>query len=135
MIQSAVDDCHVNCELNQLSIGEDGKCEYLCGKAEDVLPDLSKRLQRQKIVAIVDPPRSGLHPTVLKALRTCIGLDRIVYVSCNASSLADNLYALTMPENKKRKAPEFRPLQLCGADLFPYSPHVECIMLLERYYS
>ena len=37
-----------------------------------------------KIVGIVDPPRSGLHRDVLKALRTCKGLDRLIYVSCNA---------------------------------------------------
>lgn len=111
MVQSAINDCGVNCDLNNLTTGPDGLCEYYCGKAEDILPTLSKELQGQKIVAIVDPPRSGLHPNVLKALRTCKGLDRIVYVSCNASSLAENLFMLAMPENKKRKAPEFRPLK------------------------
>lgn len=135
MIQSAIDDCVSNCELNGLSHGPDGLCDYYCGKAEDELPKVSREVQSRKIVAVVDPPRSGLHPTVLKSLRTCVGLDRIVYVSCNANSLADNLYNLTMPENKKRKAPEFRPVKYCGADLFPYSPHVECIMLLERFYD
>lgn len=135
MVQSAIDDCITNCEINNIECGPEGKCEYHCGKAEDVLPDISKQLHGNKIVAIVDPPRSGLHPTVLKALRTTIGCDRMVYVSCNASSLSDNLYHLCMPENKRRKAPEFRPSKFCGADLFPYSPHVECIMLLERFYE
>jgi tRNA (uracil-5-)-methyltransferase len=36
------------------------------------------------VIGIVDPPRSGLHPSVVTALRTCKGLDRLVYVSCNA---------------------------------------------------
>ena len=135
MVESAITDWKANWELNEISYGQDGKCEYYCGKAEDVLPKLSKKLQGCKIIAVVDPPRSGLHPTVLKSLRTCIGLDRIVYVSWNANSLSDNLYHLAMPECKKRRAPEFRPVKFCGADLFPYSPHVEWIMLLERYYE
>lgn len=135
IVQAAIDDCYSNCELNNLTCGEDGKCQYYVGRAEDELPRISKEVQGKRIIAIVDPPRSGLHSTVLRALRTTIGLDRIVYVSCNANSLADNLHTLCMPESKKRRAPEFRPIKFCGADLFPYSPHVECIMLLERFYE
>ena len=61
------------------------KCEYYAGRAEDVLPEIVKaeQLEGSKIIGIVDPPRSGLHPEVLKLLRTCKGLDRLVYVSCN----------------------------------------------------
>ena len=36
-----------------------------------------------RCVAIVDPPRSGLHPKVIRALRECKAIDRLVYVSCN----------------------------------------------------
>jgi len=36
-----------------------------------------------------------------------------------------------MPESKRRKAPGFEIVQFCGADLFPYSDHVECIPLLD----
>ena len=39
--------------------------------------------QGKRIVAIVDPPREGLHPKVIQALRRCKGLDELVYISCN----------------------------------------------------
>lgn len=81
MVQSAIDDCHANCDLNGLSYEKDGICEYHCGKAEDILPEISKEINGCKVVAIVDPPRSGLHPVVLKTLRTTVGLEKIVYVS------------------------------------------------------
>jgi tRNA (uracil-5-)-methyltransferase len=53
-----------------------------------LLPEISKKYSDSKnnIVGIVDPPRGGLHRDVLKALRTCRGLNKLVYVSCNAES-------------------------------------------------
>ena len=68
---------------------EGRKIEFHAGKAEETLPELATLHSDSgcaKIVGIVDPPRSGLHRNVLTALRTCKGLDRIVYVSCNAQS-------------------------------------------------
>jgi tRNA (uracil-5-)-methyltransferase len=61
------------------------KCDFYAGKAEDLLPNIVKEYSSKghKIIGIVDPPRSGLHRDVLKALRVCKGLDRLVYVSCN----------------------------------------------------
>lgn len=136
MIESAVEDCIQNCELNELSHSSpEAKCEFFAGKCEDLLPDIVSKIENSKIVAIVDPPRSGLHSTVLKSMRTCKGLEKIVYVSCNATSQAENLHQLCMPVSKKRKAPGFQILKYCGADLFPHSEHVECIALLERYYG
>jgi tRNA/tmRNA/rRNA uracil-C5-methylase (TrmA/RlmC/RlmD family) len=41
------------------------------------------RIQGKRTVAIVDPPREGLHPKVIQALRKCKGLDTLVYISCN----------------------------------------------------
>ena len=63
------------------------KIEFHAGKAEVVLPPIvNEESAGGRIVGIVDPPRSGLHKDVLKCLRTCKGLDRLVYVSCNAQS-------------------------------------------------
>ena len=98
------------------------------------MPLVAQKVEGSKIVAIVDPPRSGLHSTVLKSMRTCKGLDKIIYVSCNAVSMADNLFYLTMPESNKRRAPGFKPVSFYGADLFPDTEHVECLCLLERDY-
>jgi tRNA (uracil-5-)-methyltransferase len=39
------------------------------------------------MIAVVDPPRGGLHPTVVSSLRTLRGLNKIVYVACNANAV------------------------------------------------
>jgi tRNA (uracil-5-)-methyltransferase len=82
LIKQAVENANENVKLNE-ALFKDRQIEFHAGRAEDLLPTLSEQ-QTGRIVGIVDPPRSGLHPTVIKALRTCKGLDRLVYVSCNA---------------------------------------------------
>ena len=43
-----------------------------------------KDMEDGEYVAVVDPPRSGLHPDVVKALRACNGIKYLIYVSCDA---------------------------------------------------
>ena len=125
---SAIEDAIRNSILN----GVEEKCKWILGKAEDKLPEVARKYEGHKIIGIVDPPRGGLHPLVLKALRRCRGLDTLVYVSCNPTSMVDNLGALCLPMTKQRKAPPFWPLRYSTADLFPYTTHLEAIMLLKR---
>ncbi|XP_028808026.1 zinc finger CCCH domain-containing protein 24 [Neltuma alba] len=117
-------------------------------------------MQRFKnVVAIVDPPRAGLHPTVIKALRTNQGLRRLVYISCNPESLLANAIELCTPSPVKmekgnidnrgwrnmssaglarRRAKSmpiseaFQPIKAMAVDLFPHTDHCELVMLLER---
>ena len=86
MVEAAVENAKENVKLNT-NIDEN-KCEYHAGRAEYTMPNASKEFSNSenKIVGIVDPPRSGLHRDVLRALRTCKGLNRLVYVSCNAQT-------------------------------------------------
>ncbi|XP_034221994.1 zinc finger CCCH domain-containing protein 24 isoform X2 [Prunus dulcis] len=110
------------------------------------------------VVAIVDPPRSGLHPTVIKALRTHPGLRKLVYISCNPESLVANAIELCTPspekieKNKNNRAwrnmssaglarhraksmpasEPFQPVKAMAVDLFPHTIHCELVMLLER---
>jgi len=65
-------------ELNGLK-----NVEYHCGKAEEILPNLLKRFINDKVVAIVDPPRAGLHIKVIQSLRHLNNLVSLIYVSCN----------------------------------------------------
>lgn len=74
-------------------------------------------------VVVVDPPRAGLHPRVVTRV-TELAPRRIVYVSCNPATLARDVkdfaaqgYALA----------ETRPF-----DMFPHTPHIECVARLER---
>eukprot|EP00347_Sterkiella_histriomuscorum_P007969 403346871 len=136
IIESAIENAKQNIQLNKDLI-DPAKCEYYAGRAEEVLPNIVKDCQALgfEIIGIVDPPRSGLHKDVLKLLRTCKGLDRLVYVSCNPQTQMRDMQALCYEPTKKRKAPAFQPLKCIGADLFPHTNHVESIILMERFYK
>ena len=107
----AIENANVNVALNA-DVLDQTKIKFYAGKAEDVLPPIFNKLSNEsnKIVGIVDPPRSGLHQTVLRCLRACKGLDRLVYVSCNAESQVRDLKYLCYEEKTKRKGPPFKPI-------------------------
>jgi len=71
---------------------------------------------------IIDPPRSGLHPKVLGVLIKKLP-ERIIYISCNYKALATDLKVL-LNHYKLKSCKSF--------DLFPNTPHVETVVLLER---
>ena len=74
-------------------------------------------------VAIVDPPRAGLSKKVVRRLIECEA-PRIVYVSCNPTTLAPNAAQLVEAGYTLRR--------VAPVDMFPQTPHVECVALLER---
>jgi 23S rRNA (uracil1939-C5)-methyltransferase len=74
-------------------------------------------------VVLVDPPRAGMHPEVVAALRR-LAPPRLVLVSCNPRAAGRDLAPLVLDGYTVRRA---IPL-----DLFPHTPHVECVLLLER---
>ncbi len=74
-------------------------------------------------VCIVDPPRAGLHPKVPAKLLE-LGARRLVYVSCNVHNGAKDVRAL---EQGGYRLERVRPV-----DLFPHTPHVECVLTLVR---
>jgi len=73
-------------------------------------------------VAILDPPRPGVHKKVLKMLGEARP-DRIVYVSCNPSSQKHDIIQL------KSFGYEIQAIQ--PLDMFPHTPHIENIILLK----
>ncbi len=74
-------------------------------------------------VCVVDPPRAGAHPSVLAAL-VALAPRRIVWVSCNPRGAVRELAQL--------RAQGWRLLQAQPFDLFPHTPHLECVFTLER---
>ena len=86
------------------------------------------------VVAVVDPPRAGLHKNVLHALRAETRLRRLVYVSCNPESMAANCADLCTPQGPRGDSggAPFRPVKAMAVDLFPHTPHCEAVLLLER---
>ena len=126
IVAEAIEDAKKNAEINKVS------AEYRVGKAEDLIKEVTKQLQGENIFAVVDPPRNGLHKSILQCLRTTKGLDHIVYVSCNPSRLFNNLADLCCPENNKVKGPAFVPVLIQPVDMFPQTPHIETVVYLKR---
>jgi len=117
LAQAAVDDAVRNAKANGVL-----NCTFLAGEVRFVLPELIKRGIRSEVV-VADPPRAGFHPKALRALLT-LRPDRIVYVSCNPSTLARDLVELA------RGGYRIDPVQ--PIDMFPHTPHIEVVTRLER---
>jgi len=115
--QAAVDDAGVNATINAVT-----NCTFLCGEVRFVLPALiAKGVSAEVVVA--DPPRAGFHPKALHALMT-LGARRIVYVSCNPTTLARDLGELVRGG--------YRLEWVQPVDMFPHTPHIEAVARLER---
>jgi 23S rRNA (uracil1939-C5)-methyltransferase len=74
-------------------------------------------------VLLVDPPRAGLSQKVVRRMIECAP-KRIVYVSCNPTTLAPNAAQLVEAGYKLTRV---RPV-----DMFPQTPHIECVAAFER---
>jgi 23S rRNA (uracil1939-C5)-methyltransferase len=88
------------------------------------MPDSVKDLPRPDII-IVDPPRTGLTPQLIATMRQILP-NRIIYVSCNPASQVRDLKKLTVDNM-------YQIIKVQPIDLFPHTPHIETVTLLERY--
>jgi 23S rRNA (uracil1939-C5)-methyltransferase len=95
---------------------------FLAGDARLVLPQLLEQAGRPDVV-VIDPPRAGLSQKVVRRIIDCQP-KRIVYVSCNPTTLAPNAAQLT---EAGWRLTTVRPV-----DMFPQTHHVECVALLQR---
>ena len=112
--EAAVRDAERNAARNRIE-----NVRFVRAEAADALRD-----QRDPVDAVlVDPPRAGLHPSVVRRLVE-IGAPRLVYVSCNPATLGRDLALLC--ESRYRLS-WVRPV-----DMFPHTPHIECVAALAR---
>ncbi|CAE8599080.1 unnamed protein product [Polarella glacialis] len=126
LIPEAVESAKANAALNGVK-----NTDWKVGRAEEVLAGVLEALDPSlEVCAVVDPPRPGLHATVLGALRSCPQLSRIVYVSCNPESLVEDIVKLTLPRESDEDP--FVPVRAVACDMFPHTMHCEMILLLER---
>ncbi|MAB77781.1 MAG: 23S rRNA (uracil(1939)-C(5))-methyltransferase RlmD [Planctomycetes bacterium] len=119
LVDAAVADARGNAALNDLS-----NVHFIAG---DVLASLGEGVSLDAPppdLAIVDPPRAGLHPKVLSGLLR-LAPPRIVYVSCNIHASAPQIATLVAEGGYDVEC--VRPV-----DMFPHTPHVECVVALRR---
>lgn len=117
VVEDAIKDAKENARSNNVE-----NVEFIVGEAERVIPDMYSKGVRADVV-VVDPPRKGCDEVLLNTL-VSMKPERIVYVSCNPSTLARDLKYLT--DNG------FRAVEIQPVDMFPYTPHVECVVLITR---
>jgi len=129
-VEKAIEDAKKNASLNGVE-----NVEFLCGKAEDLLPNILKQNLRDadSLYAVVDPPRAGLHKRVLQAIRKCEAIKQFIYVSCNPNLAKANILDLARAPTKKGFSGDpFLPKKAVPIDLFPQTQHCELVILFER---
>ena len=113
----------VACALENADLNGIANAAYYAGDVGQAIEELKDRSGTPDVV-VVDPPRAGLSNKAIRRLGR-IGAPRIVYVSCNPTTLAGNVKQLGADWGYElRRA---RPV-----DMFPHTPHVETVSLLEH---
>jgi len=116
VVEAAVEDAKKNASLNGV-----GNAEFIQGEAEKVVPVLYREGVRADVV-VLDPPRKGCDEKLLHLISE-MGPERIVYVSCNPSTLARDLKYLA--------GSGYRVEKVQPVDMFPWSGGVESVTLLQ----
>ena len=117
VVEDAIRDAKENAKLNGVN-----NVEFIVGEAERIIPDMYSKGIKADVV-VVDPPRKGCDEVLLETLVN-MSPKRIVYVSCNPSTLARDLAFLSEKG--------FEVLEVQPVDMFPWSSHVECVVLMSR---
>lgn len=113
----AIKDADLNADLNNFE-----NCDFYCGKVEEVLPQLLEQEKHFEVI-VVDPPRKGLSAETIEVISD-FEPQKIVYVSCNPTTLARDLKIFTEKDFVIKK--------IVPVDLFPQTHHCEAVCLLEK---
>lgn len=117
IVKAAIDDGKDNAIVNNIE-----NIEFTLGKTEEALTKLMKKGKTANKI-VLDPPRKGCEPIVLEAIVN-ISPEKIVYVSCNPTTLARDVKYLT---DNGYKLVEVQPI-----DVFPHTSHTETVTLLVK---
>jgi 23S rRNA (uracil1939-C5)-methyltransferase len=114
VIPESIEDAKKNAERHDVK-----HATYVTGKAEEWLPKWTKEGWKPEVI-VVDPPRTGCDDQLLKTILK-VQPKKVVYVSCNPSTLAKDIQALSSKYEVKYIQP---------VDMFPQTSHVECVSQL-----
>lgn len=116
LVEDAVHDAAANANLNGVT-----NADFIAGDMRLALPQLIEHAGTPD-VAVLDPPRAGLSAKVVRRVLDAAP-KRLVYVSCNPDTLAPNL--------KQFVASGYALRRLRPVDMFPHTPHIECVAVLD----
>ncbi|MGN6663376.1 MAG: 23S rRNA (uracil(1939)-C(5))-methyltransferase RlmD [Solirubrobacterales bacterium] len=117
IVPEAIADAERNARRNEI-----GNAHFMAANARTGVRPLLEKAGKPDVV-VVDPPRAGLSQKIVRRVIECEA-SRIVYVSCNPTTLAPNAAQLGEAGYRLRRV---RPV-----DMFPQTPHIECVALFER---
>ncbi|WP_449599654.1 23S rRNA (uracil(1939)-C(5))-methyltransferase RlmD [Paenibacillus sp. Marseille-Q9583] len=115
IVREAIEDARANATLNGM-----GNVVFEVGASEDVIPNWKEQGITADVI-VVDPPRKGCDPRLLETI-LAMKPERVVYVSCNPSTLARDLRVL--------KDGGYKTVEVTPVDMFPHTTHVESVALL-----
>ena len=115
-VPEAIEDAKINARLNQLD-----NVAFFAGDIKDIMNESFINEHGKPDVLITDPPRPGMHDSVIDAI-IAAAPERIVYVSCNPATQARDLNRLSVHYVIKKTQP---------VDMFPHTHHVENVALME----
>lgn len=116
-VPEAIEDAKINSEINGIT-----NTKFFAGDMKDILTDDFITEHGRPDIIITDPPRAGMHPDVVRTILNAKP-QRIVYVSCNPATQARDLSLMDA---------DYRVVEVQPVDMFPHTPHVENVVLLER---
>jgi 23S rRNA (uracil1939-C5)-methyltransferase len=117
LIEGAIEDAQINAQLNQLN-----NVSFQVGDICTMLNAQLVATYGQPHLIVVDPPRAGMHPDVIKQLLQ-IAPKKIIYVSCNPATQARDINYLQAG---------YRLMQVQPIDMFPHTSHIENVALLVK---
>ncbi len=113
IVESAILDAERNCRENNVD-----NCRFILGDIREKLPELGLKPD----VVVIDPPRAGMHKDVLAGVME-MATDRIVYVSCNPTTMARDIGWM---------AEMYEVVEIQPVDMFPHTYHIEAVARLVR---
>ncbi|KGE19406.1 23S rRNA (uracil(1939)-C(5))-methyltransferase RlmD [Paenibacillus wynnii] len=116
IVREAIEDARANAVLNEMK-----NVVFEVGASEDVIPKWKEQGITADVI-VVDPPRKGCDPRLLETILQ-MKPERVVYVSCNPSTLARDLRVL--------EDGGYRTVEVTPVDMFPHTVHIESVALLE----
>ncbi|MEH7748076.1 23S rRNA (uracil(1939)-C(5))-methyltransferase RlmD [Neobacillus drentensis] len=114
VIPESIEDAKKNAKRHGLT-----NTKYVPGKAEEVLPKWVKKGWKPDVI-VVDPPRTGLEGQLIQTILQAEP-KKLIYISCNPSTLAKDIQTLSAKYEVKYIQP---------VDMFPHTAHVECVSQL-----
>jgi len=118
IVPEAITDAERNARANKIE-----NAHFMAANARTGVRPLVEKAGKPDVV-VIDPPRAGLSQKIVRRVIECEA-QKIVYVSCNPTTLAPN--AVQLAEAGYRLA-RVRPV-----DMFPQTPHIECVALFEKH--